>query len=199
MSAAPEIKPRTQEVPLFQGGDLARIKELSKAVESALGRTSVRRLGEGSSDATAAAAEHDAFVEEAKARAVIVTIVALGRRQWRDLVLKHPPREGDKADEEFGFNVQDLGEDLVCLSLMRPGSSPRFDAVEGDETGLQVSPEAVVWVDQLAHADFQRIFSAAYLLNEESFDPKADHVSRVARIGEEISTSPSRLAGASES
>lgn len=186
---APELKPRITHVVLFQGDDFARIQDIRRDAAEALQTTPVRRVGDGLSDVDLKAAEHDAIVEEASERAITVTLQAMGRTQWRDLVLAHPARDGEKGDEELGFNVDELGDVLVAESLTKPLSDPKFDSVA----------QADAWLDELSHADFQRLYSAAYVLNTDAHVPKAGLASRLARIGDETSRSPVRLGEASDS
>lgn len=182
------LKPRTRTVVLFQGDDRTRVNELHQAVEAAVTREGIRRVGDGSETLTAAE-EYDAFVLEATERAVKVDLRQLRHKIWRNLVLANPPRDDDEDDKEYGFNVDAMGEALLpYVDVEDPEQrtiiSPQFDTAEALQD----------FIDDLSHGDFQRLFSAAYLLNVDSGgDPKADMSSRLARISDATSSSPARL------
>lgn len=183
------LKPRTREVVLFQGDDRIRVTELQQAVEAAVTREGIRRVGDGSETLTAAEA-YDAFVLEATERAVVVELQQLRHRLWRNLVIANPPRDDDDDDKDYGFNVDAMGDALLAYvddknPEQRTVISPQFETHEALQEFL----------DDLSHGDFQRLFSAAYLLNVDAGnDPKADMSSRLARISDATSSSPARLA-----
>ncbi|HET7689336.1 MAG TPA: hypothetical protein VFK41_03090 [Nocardioidaceae bacterium] len=182
------LKPRTRTVPLFQGDDRVRITELQQAVEAAVTREGLRRVGDGSETLTAAE-EYDAFVLEATGRAVKVELQQLRHKLWRKLVLANPPRDDEEDDKEYGFDIDAMAEALLPYvddedPEQRTIISPQFETREA----LQE------FIDDLSHGDFQRLYSAAYLLNVDSGgDPKADMSSRLARISDATSSSPARL------
>src|SRR5690606_22625041 len=64
--------------------------------------------------------EHKALVEEAEKSAIHVTLSALGRKQWRELVAAHPPREGNETDAAVGTNEETFKEALVEASILDP-------------------------------------------------------------------------------
>lgn len=105
-------------------------------------------------------AEHDQLVADADADGkVIVTLQALPRRNWADLVAKHPPRTGDdvpadkrKADAELGVNDDALGEDLVPASI-----------VEIDPSDISVDDI----LDNVSSAQWDLLYGAAFALNRD--------------------------------
>lgn len=165
------IKPRTTEVVLFQGDDLDPIETLRAKVEEAalVSDGTSRRLNDD--PVLSAAQEYDAFVDAAIERAVKVTLQALGRKQYRGLVEKHPPRPENEGDKEWGFNSDTFGDDLVpaCIADGQFESARDMDA----------------FLDDLSDGDWSRLVSAALMLNQGSGpDPKARLSSRVAQTSD---------------
>lgn len=168
--SAPQIKPRSTTVILFQGDDFDRIEAARVVVEAAVVSTAPTRLNDAD-PVRAAAQAYDVLVAEAAGRGVHVEVRAVPRRKWRELVLAHPPREDDETDKAFGFNYLTLGDDLV------PASVPaEFDTA---------------WLDDLSDAHFSQLYSAAVQMNQgQSPDPKASMSSRLGRTLDETSTPP---------
>ena len=163
------LKPRTTVVVLFQGDDLARIDELLEAVNSAISAKGPRRLGD--SPAQDAAKAHDDFVTEASERAEKITLHALPRRKWREMQVKHAPREDNDEDALYGFNFDEMGDDLVPASIESP------DYAKTDE-----------FLDSLSDGQFSRLYSAAVVLNKGGGElPKADVQQRLTQISDETS------------
>ena len=109
-------------------------------------------------------AEADA---DAETKGRVVTLQALGRREWRALKEKHPPRVGDGVDEDTakgdrlaGVNTSTVEDDLVYAALVRPEFTSRgaFDE----------------WADALSEGEWQVLVQDAWrLVNVASFDPKS--------------------------
>lgn len=159
------FKPRTRKVELFQGDWEQRLEDAARAVEVARTKAEPRSLDEPSSEVDRLAAEHDALREEAINDRVVVTLQALGRKAWSDVVAENPPRTGDdvpeavrKADESLGVNDLALGEALVPLSI------------------VAVEPEMSVddLLDSISSAQFDLLYGHAFALNRGTgADPKA--------------------------
>lgn len=168
---------RTATVPLFSGEDWAKLRELRTAVEAAVTRGGQRRVGDESTDASAAADAHDTFLAEASERAEIVELSQLPRSKWRALVAEHPIRPDSDTDKALGFNEETFGEDLVRAAITKPTFAKADDLEE--------------WLDAVSDGDFQRLFNEAYRLNVDvGPDPKAGLSSRVAQIYDENSLLP---------
>lgn len=109
--------------------------------------------------------EYAELKAEAEAAGVIVTLRAVGRRDWRELKANHPPRtEGDpeiiKGDRLAGVNVSTVEDDLVYRSVTSPEFSSRGAYDE--------------WADSLSEGEFQTILRRAWeLANIAQFDPKS--------------------------
>jgi hypothetical protein len=194
------LKPRQTVVPIFQGDDLDAMVDLRTAVESAALTQSSGRLGDDDGDNrfTDAIRRHDAFMEEANARAAKVTLVALRNAAWRDMVAAHPPREpvkddaGDVAeewpqDEAVGFNVDSIAHPLLLATLERAAEVAVEYGEEPQEFGVDD-------LDDLSDADYSRLVDRAIGLNDRPGpDPKARLSSLLGPTSSETSGSPERL------
>ena len=163
------LKPRTSSVVIYQGDDLERIAELRRAADIAerQQQTEAARVGD-EGDAQAAKDEHDAFVEEAIERAVIVHLQHLPRKKFRELLRAHPPREDDEVDAMYGVNFDDFAEAFLPLSIA---------SVEPE-----TPPDRQAFLDDLPEGDYNRIFSTAYFLNRGAgSDPREGRFSNAPR------------------
>lgn len=186
---------RSTVVHIYQGDDLDPLEDLRREVEIQAVKAGPTRIGDSESVLTAAAA-YDAFLAEASERAVKVTLHAVGRRVWRDLVAKHPPRFTEQQviddagnqttetvpneqDVQWGFNYDTLADDLVPACI---------ESVVGDSRSTDA------FLDDLSDGDWSRLYSAAVVLNQGAGpDPKAQLSSRLIRTSSETSESPKRL------
>lgn len=194
--------PNTTTVPLYQGEDLARIRDLSAVLQKAMTEKvratgDVPRAGDGDPMADAARA-YDDFVQEALPRAAQVKLQAVPRRAYRTMCAAHPPRpdvtgpavtgedgsmvpgevvETYPSDARYGFDVDAMSDDLVPASIA-PG---QFGSVEERDTFL----------DGLSDGEWSKLFWEAVPLNQDGGpDPKAPVSSMLGRIFGETSTSP---------
>lgn len=178
------ITRRTEEVPIFQGDDAAKIEaarqEFNRVAASEVAPSG--RLNDPSPLQDAADA-YDAAVADALPRAVIATVQALGRKAYRTLLAEHPPRDGNETDATLGFNEATFMDALLEF----------FDTETGEKS--VVAPEfnarqpLVDWLDNLNDGTFTQLAEAAVRVNEGgSPDPKASLGSRVARLS--AATSP---------
>lgn len=127
-------------------------------------------------------AEYNALKDEAHADAAakgrIVTLRALGRKQWRPLKEAHPPRAGEGVDEDTakgdrlaGVNTDTVEDDLVFASVISPEFADRaeFDA----------------WSEDLSVGEWTTLVRDAWrLVNVAQFDPKSLPSSRTQTDGE---------------
>lgn len=171
------IEPRTATVTIYTGDYLDEIRHLEQraiAARDASGGGLAGTLDE-SPEYLDIAAQHDALVAEAEKSALHVKVRALGRREWKDLVAKHPPRSVSEAvdertaagDRALGVNEDTFKDALVPLSV----AEPKF--TEDD-------------FDAMADIDFDRIYLTAFSLNRgAAADPKASLVSRLTPTSDE--------------
>lgn len=194
------IKPRTTEVPIFEGDTLDRIEELRNRAERAAlaaGRGRAQRMDDD--DLADAFGAFDAYMDEVGAAAPKFRLAALRKDDYRDLVAEHPPRadvmgeaedgkepevkESFPLDARAGFNVDTIAEPLILACMAR------WDAEYGPPQPL--GPDDVA---ELADADFTRVFNAAHRLNDDPGpDPKARLSSLLDRTSSETPESPERL------
>lgn len=126
--------------------------------------------------------EYTALKDEAKADAAekrrIVTLRALGRKQWRPLKEAHPPRAGEEVDEDTakgdrlaGVNTDTVEDDLVFASVIEPQFTSRAAFDE--------------WADELSEGEWQTLVRDAWrLVNVAQYDPKSLPSSRTQTVGE---------------
>lgn len=174
------FEPRTAVVRIFGGDYLDQIRDLEFRAEAAREAEEATgpRLGHETPEYLRLAEEHDALVREAEAQAVDVKIRALGRTEWRQMVVKHPPRaEGSVSDEihrrdvALGFDQESFADELVPSSVVSPEWAR--------------DPAAL---DTLSDVDFERLWLTALGLNKAVMaDPKASLVSRLTQTSEETS------------
>lgn len=170
------IAPQSRTVPLYQGDDLDTLNTLAAKVKRAeKNKPKPAKDDEDASDLlmseadplTEAQAEHDAFAEQAEARAVHVTLRSVARKTWRRLVTEHPPRKDSEEDKQIGVNDDTFGEALLplCISGIRVG----------DEKQDYTDDELTEFIDSLSPAQFGLLYGTAFMLNSQANvgpDPK---------------------------
>lgn len=174
---------RTSRVLLLSGDYAERLSALYEAAleaaehEASESASGARRIGEQSAYTTLRA-EHDALREEAERAGTVVVLKALGRKEWRAIKDKHPPRDAAehgedvaKADRLAGVNTESVEDDLVYASLVEPEFSSRAAFDE--------------WVDDLSEGEFTTIVNRAWALtNVAMVDPKSLPASLTRSSGE---------------
>ena len=109
-----EATPRRAKVPVCFDGDLTSRWEEAK--EKAARQATML----GDEELMAARAELEILEEEMKAKTRVFVFESIGWGRWRDLVAKHPPKEGDA----------DIWERAIEMRMLPTG----FDRLESDET-----------------------------------------------------------------
>lgn len=160
------IKPRTAEVTIYQGDDLAILRELQQIIQDAEKAEQVTGppvlVGDASPLADAVAA-YNAALEEATPRAVTFVFHAISRLKFKLLTAAHPPRDDDKGDEVLGLNMDTFPRALIDACWV----DPTVPAEERDGE-----------IDSLRDADFTMAWGAAYSVNRAAgVVPKALPVS----------------------
>lgn len=152
-----KLEPRIWQRTILQGGDEQRLAELDAEVDRL--EAAVKRQTTGASEQLEAAlAERNEFAKEAEGRGVNVTLRAVGRKKWRELIAANPPRENDVDDQKAGINLDTFPEDLVPACL----SGPTMAEGELDE-----------FLDSLSPAQFDTLAWAAWTLHKTlGADPK---------------------------
>lgn len=205
------IKPRSVSKVIYQGDDIARLSELYRAAESArqfavAGVEDARAGDDEPSVARQRQDEYDAFVDEAAERAVTVTLQAIGRRRFRDLMAAHPPRVVDvpgepttdadgaevpgpvrqvthEDDADYEVNTETFPDAL--LTYVDP-DSPAVRTVASPDFADSAAVAAFL-DDEIADGDYDELWVTAYHLNRlPSADPKASRFSPESRSSGEI-------------
>lgn len=177
------FRPRTATVRLYQGDYQQRVAELEQIVDeaqSALDRarkqkpTGPRLMHETAPDLAGLEADVDRAVvalgalrdeAEAGGDVLAVTMRALPRRKWADLVKAHPPRDGDdvpeenrKSDAQLGINDETFGDALV---------PPSIESLSDPDLSVDDLLDAV------SSAQFDQLYGTAFALNRAvGSDPK---------------------------
>lgn len=151
------LKPRATSVVIYQGDDLEEIAHRARQVKVVTQQAAVRnaRWGDDDAEVQAAQAAYDAFVEEAAARAAVVTIHALNKTRFRELMAANPAREDNEDDAAYGVNVETFSTPFLRESIAK---------VELEDRSLSPS-EIHELIDELPEGDWEKTFSAAYYLN----------------------------------
>lgn len=157
--------PRTTTVHLLTGDYADRLESLGQAALLALKDDSPRTTIEAHPYETLRQ-EYDALKAEAIAAGTTVAMTAVGRKVWRELKEKHPPRTGEDVDAETqrqdrlaGVNADSVGDDLVYASV----TSPEFKTRAAFEE----------WADSLSEGEWNEILGRAWeLANGARLDPK---------------------------
>ena len=161
---------RTDKVILLTGDYAQRLDALYAQATEALEDETPRTALEGD-PYQQLVSDYDALKAEATEAATVVEMTAVGRKAWRALCEKHPPRtEGEHedvltGDRLAGVNTNSVEDDLVYASL----TAPTFDLrSEFDE-----------WADSLSEGEWQTLVRKAWeLANGARFDPKSLPASR---------------------
>lgn len=175
---------RTDRVVLLTGDYANRLDHLEAALRLAAAdepaEDTSRRAGE-SDPIAALVAEYEETKAEAEAAGIVVELQSIGRREWREIREKHPPRSGDdvdpedaRADRRVGVNLDAAEEDVIYHSLVsvtEDGETKRYR----DDQGRLVVTEAVFqdWVDTLTPGDFSILLNRAWDLMNGSRSPKS--------------------------
>lgn len=157
--------PRTDTFLLLSGDYAQRLDALGAEFDKAVEKAQTSRRLTDPTWVEQVRADYEALKAEAEAAGTRIVLEAIGRKTWRDLKAKHPPRtEGDpeliKGDRLAGVNTDSVEDDLVYASLTEPAFGSR-DAYEE-------------WADRLSEGEFQTILVRAWtLVNVSRVDPKS--------------------------
>lgn len=90
--------------------------------------------------------------EQMREATIEFKIRGLSRRRYTEIVAKHPPREGNKADAMLGMNIDDVVEQLIKLGTFEP---------ELDDEDWETLLE-----DTLTEATYEALTNAAWSANK---------------------------------
>lgn len=187
MNSINPITPRTETVVVLQGDDDERVRLLAAEVErlersKPRASSGPRLLGDldpvekWEADLAEARRAHDECLRQSEERGVKVVLRAVGRKTWRELIAKHPPREGDEfeMDKQYGANIDALQEDLVPMCMASPTGSKE---------------EIAAFLDSLNEGQFGYLAIRAHALN----------MGRTADPTQRLSSKDSRTSAATSS
>lgn len=168
------LKPnRIREMVPLDPEALRRVEEL----ESEL-RRAERRDGDGkeSDETRRLRRELEEAQAEAANAAVEVEAVALPRKQWRELIEAHPPREDDPADKGMRWHTETFAPAAISACIVKP------EGIDGQ----------VVW-DQWPTVPAEMLYGMAVMVNEQrSRIPFGARSSNGTRASERNSPTASR-------
>lgn len=173
------LKPRTTTVLIYQGDDLEHLAELHRKVQQAEAKAEAdakapRRGGDEVPSAQAEQDAYDAAVDEAAERAIVVTLTAIGRTRWRNLLAEHPARthevdgktETIEDDQLYEVNTETFP--LALLTYSRDGVRTATLDPPVSDAEFRAFLE-----DEAADGDIEKLWVSAYWLNRAlGSDPK---------------------------
>lgn len=163
----PVIKPRRDTVTIYDGDDWDALSDLRRIAERAdlMASTPDKSvLAVDIVDPAAAWEDYAQAAEEAAERGLTVTLEDIGSGRWRDLVAEHAPREGNRLDKQFGYNVDTFPRALLAFRDERRRTivEPEMGAGELDDFLRDISDD-----------DFDALYQKAASLNRGRVaDPK---------------------------
>lgn len=189
----------SQSITIYDGDDHQRLAELQATVAQAhrnheLAKLSgTRRVGDDTSPAAATAAL-EAFITEAAERAEEIVVNAIGRTDFRELRLAHPPRkvtetvdgedvEVTHPEDAEPWNVNTETFPLALLMFVDPEDSTIRTITT---PALEQAALRRYLTKELTEGQFDQAWTTAFYLNTTSApDPKAflNSVSRLASSG----------------
>lgn len=188
------LTPHTRTEILLQGEDEERLSDLrATAAELRAKAEGLRRKAASTradalladsdewaeAEAAAKAAEEaaEAFASEANERGVKVVMRHIGRKKWREIIAKHPPREGDAGDKVARYNVDTAPDDIVPACL----ASPALNDADRE-----------AFLDSLSDGQFDRLAWLAHEVNRSfGADPTPRLLSVSSQTSDATSSSPS--------
>lgn len=167
----PTVKLARQTVELYPDMQVAdEIAAAERALEQALdaekaetekpGQTVASRARSAAKKAAEAAkAELDETRERAKSSVLEVVIDQMPKKGWREFEAVHPPREGDKTDEQWTIQW----DEFVGAYLSQTSPTVRW---QGSGEVLEVAAdEWPAWVETVADPEYQKLGFAILALN----------------------------------
>lgn len=186
------LKPRTTTVVIYQGDDLEHLAELYRAAEraEAAAKAAAKAPLRGGDEVPTAQTERDAYnaaVDEAAERALVVTLTAIGRTRWRNLLAEHPARthevdgKAETIDDDQVYEVDTETFPMALLTYSRDGVR-----TADVDPGISEAELRVFLEDEAAEGDFERLWTTAYWLNRSvGSDPKDSKFSTASQRSDE--------------
>jgi hypothetical protein len=138
-----EATPRRAKVAVcFDGGLTSRWEE---AKERALKKATML----GDTELMEARAELEKLEEEMKAKTHVFVFESIGWGRWRDLIAKHPPKDGDRDIWERAIGLRLLPDDFARLEADERTWAPAVLVATCVEPGIPSTGEALKLIEML--------------------------------------------------
>jgi len=170
------VPPRTTTVLLYPGGVEQQLDDLMEQIDEARAAERSTRRMNSKSEAMRLAEEYDRVAAEAQDAIVAVVLSEVPARRYREMQEQHPPRIGNRRDEQLGFNEESFVRALVGAAIVSP----------------EVTPEQFEeFADSVSEWNWKKLTNAAWqLANSEPNLPKPRAVSLLRQIAERESKRP---------
>jgi hypothetical protein len=162
------FKPRTATLPLYGGDYQQRVYDLEQQLDAAEERAKKAqdgpRLLSEESEVERLTREHDELVAEAERDGrIVVTVQALRREQWNDLVQAHPPRTDESVPEDRrkGDEAVGVNEDTFAPALLSFDRDGRATIVDTGDPDLSVAE----LLREISDVQFQMLYALAFSVN----------------------------------
>lgn len=162
---------RTRTLTFFTDYDTVeeygRLINEEKALSLALARRSEvppeerpkTRMSEKPEDLKGKLAKVRADLEDARAAVeesmVCLTMTGLNRKEFRRLMVEHPPRDDDHLDLQVGYNGDTFPDALIQRCIVRVDNN----------SGEPIDNEWDRWADEMPQGDWEEIFSKTMALS----------------------------------
>ncbi|MFC6080915.1 hypothetical protein [Sphaerisporangium aureirubrum] len=149
-----QLKRPEKSVPLCLRADLqAEFDELERKLRAAQQAPDSDSLAGSGSVARQIAQDIEALRAKMRKHIVDIRLRALTRKEWSDLIKRHPPRKGHSDD----VNVN--GETFGIAALAECAQSPKMTEAQAGEL-----------VDAMTHGQWETLYNAVLSLNAGSVD-----------------------------
>src|SRR5690606_35869875 len=106
-------------VPICMRGDLvAEVEDLERQMAASQQRNDGRLVG--NPEARQLAEQIEALRETMQESTIVFRLRAMHRRDWPELVAKHPPRKDDVHDKALGINRATFFDEAIPKSIIEP-------------------------------------------------------------------------------
>lgn len=182
-------------VDLCTNADLLAAHEAAVKALTAADRKAATDARETDTSLRDAAARVVEVESEMLAHSVRFTLEAMRRKGWAEYVAAHPPREGDKLDEQFGVDVSSLDAAIIAMTV-----SVTSAATGEPVTGFDVARDWEALADEMTNPQWEAFALAVLRLNQGedagTSVPFSRAASLVMRRSEQTSRQPSGSASA---
>lgn len=163
----PTIKPRRDTVTIYDGDDwdtLSDLRRLAERADMLAANPEHSTLAHEVADPADAWERYAAAAEEAAERGITVVVEDIGSGRWRELVAQHAPRNDNRLDKQFGYNVDTFPRALLSFRDERRRTIVEPEMADG---------ELVDFLRDISDDDFDALYQKAAAQNRGRVaDPK---------------------------